>query len=67
MSKSRRATSLEHRAPVYVDPRGGYVDIQQTHGDRTKYTPDEARAIAFEILEAADAVGDSVGGDPGEE
>lgn len=55
MSKSGRVTSLEHRAPIYVDPRGGYVDIKQTHGDRTKYTPAEARDIAEEILDAADA------------
>jgi hypothetical protein len=56
MSKSRSVTSLEHRAPIYIDPRGGYVDIQQARGDRTKYTPEEARALATEILEAADAV-----------
>lgn len=56
MSKSRSVTSLEHRAPIYIDPRGGYVDIQQARGERTKYTPEEARALAAEILEAADAV-----------
>ncbi|WP_276257408.1 hypothetical protein [Haloglomus litoreum] len=56
MSKSQRVTSLESRAPIYIDRRDGYVDIQQTYGDRTKYTPEEARDIAAEILEAADAL-----------
>ncbi|WP_254830871.1 hypothetical protein [Haloglomus salinum] len=56
MSKSRSVTSLEHRAPIYIDPRGGYVDITQPRGDRTKYTPAEARRLAAEILAAADEV-----------
>jgi hypothetical protein len=56
MSKSRSVTSLEYRAPIYIDRRDGYVDIQQARGDRTKYTPEEARALAAEILEAADAI-----------
>jgi hypothetical protein len=62
MSKSRSVTSFEHRAPIYIDPRGGYVDITQPRGDRTKYTPEEARALAAEILAAADEVagGESV-------
>jgi hypothetical protein len=55
MSKSDSVTSLEHRAPVYVEQQEGYVDIQQAFGDHTKYTPAEAREIAQEILAAAAA------------
>lgn len=40
---------------MYVEESKGYVDIQQTRGDHTLYTPDEAREIAREIMEAADA------------
>jgi hypothetical protein len=46
---------LEHVAPIYVEERNGYVDVQQPSGDPTLYTPDEARDIAREILAAADA------------
>jgi hypothetical protein len=60
MSKSRSATSLEHRAPIYIDPRERYVDITQPRGDRTKYTPEEARRLAAEILAAADEVAGDV-------
>jgi hypothetical protein len=55
MSRSDRVEPLEHRAAVFVEEGDGYVDIQQEFGDHTKYTPDEARRIAEEILEAADA------------
>lgn len=65
MSKSRRVPSLEHRAPIYVDRRGDYIDIQQPRGERTTYTPEEARAIAEEILDAA-AAADSDGREEGE-
>lgn len=54
MSKSDRVEPIEHRAAIFVEEGGGYVDIQQEFGDHTKYTPDEARRIAEEILEAAD-------------
>jgi hypothetical protein len=46
---------LEHVAPIYVEERNGYVDIQQPSGDPTLYTPAEARDVAREILAAADA------------
>lgn len=52
--QDRQVTPLEHVAPVYVETREGYVDLQQAHGDHTLYTPEEARNIAREILEAAD-------------
>lgn len=54
MSKSDPVTPIEHRAAVFVEQRGGYVDIEQEFGDHTQYTPEEAREIATEILEAAD-------------
>lgn len=49
------ATPLEHVAPIYVDVSGDYIDIRQAHGDYTLYTPEEARELAHELLEAADA------------
>lgn len=52
--QDRHVTPLEHVAPVYVETREGYVDLQQAQGDYTLYTPQEARDIAREILEAAD-------------
>lgn len=55
MSSSDDARSIEHRAAIFVEEGGGYVDIQQEFGDHTEYTPDEARRIAEEILAAADA------------
>lgn len=54
MSKADQPRSIEHRAAIFVEKSGGYVDIQQEFGDRTKYTPAEARRIAEEILDAAD-------------
>jgi hypothetical protein len=57
MSKSDQPHSIEHRAAVFVEESGGYVDIRQEFGDHTKYTPAEARRIAEEILTAADAAG----------
>lgn len=55
MSKSDPVTPIEHRAAIFVDQTGGYVDIEQEFGDHTRYTPEEARDIAEEILAAADA------------
>lgn len=62
MSKPDSVTPLEHRAPVYVEQEGGYVDIQQPFGDHTKYTPTEAREIAAELLAAAAAAETADGG-----
>lgn len=53
MAKSDSPTPLEHVAPVYVDVEGTYVNVRQTHGDRTLYTPEEARELAAELFDAA--------------
>jgi hypothetical protein len=45
---------LEHTAFFDIDRREGYVKIDQSWGDRTLYTPEEARAVAESILEMAD-------------
>jgi hypothetical protein len=45
---------LENTAFFDIDTRQGYVRVDQSRGDRTLYTPDEARDIAEAILEAAD-------------
>jgi hypothetical protein len=47
--------ALERVAPVYVEPRNGYVDVTQLQGDPTLYTPEEARELARELEAAADA------------
>jgi hypothetical protein len=44
---------LERVAPVYVEVRNGYVDVQQLQGDPTLYTPEEARELARELETAA--------------
>lgn len=61
MAESETPTPLEHVAPVYVDVEGAYVNVDQTHGERTLYTPAEARELAAELLDAADAA--EAGGD----
>lgn len=58
MADGEQPLPLEHVAPVYVDTREGYVDIEQTRGDHTLYTPEEAREIAEEILAAAERAAD---------
>jgi hypothetical protein len=55
MSRADEPASLENRAAIFVESEGGYVDIQQEFGNHTKYTPEEARRIAREIMAAADA------------
>ncbi|WP_135362592.1 hypothetical protein [Halosimplex halophilum] len=45
---------LEHTAFFDIDTRDGYVRIDQSWGDQTLYTPEEAREIAESILERAD-------------
>ena len=51
---------LEHRAYFDIDVDEGYVHIEQSWGDRTLYTPEEARELAEEIEAAAErAVGDA--------
>jgi hypothetical protein len=47
---------LENTAFFDIDTRQGYVRIDQSWGDQTLYTPEEARDIAEAILEAADEV-----------
>ena len=56
----REVPPLEHRAHFDIDVDEGYVHIEQSWGDRTLYTPDEARELAEEIAAAADRAG---GGD----
>ena len=46
---------LEHTAYFSIDTTEGYVDIEQSMGDRTLYTPEEARDIADAILDAVEA------------
>lgn len=55
MAESESPTPLEHVAPVYIDVEGAYVKVDQIHGERTLYTPAEARELATELLDAADA------------
>lgn len=45
---------LEHTAFFDIDTRDGYVRIDQSWGDQTLYTPEEARDIAESILEQVD-------------
>jgi hypothetical protein len=45
---------LEHTAFFDIDTRRGYVRIDQSWGDQTLYTPEEARDIAHSILKAAE-------------
>lgn len=45
---------LEHVAFFDIDTRDGYVRIDQSVGDRTLYTPEQARDVAESILEAAE-------------
>lgn len=57
---SHTVPPLEHRAYFDIDVREGYVDIEQSWGDRTLYTPEEAREVAAEIEAAADRAEESV-------
>jgi hypothetical protein len=59
-SISTSVPPLEHTAFFDIDERDGYVKIDQSWGDQTLYTPEEARDIANAIVEAADA---AAGGD----
>ncbi len=45
---------LEHRAYFDIHVDEGYVSIDQSWGDRTLYTPAEARELADEIRAVAD-------------
>jgi hypothetical protein len=55
---------LEHRAYFDIHVAEGYVDIEQSWGDRTLYTPEEAREIAAEIERAADRAQSGNGEEP---
>ncbi|MFC7142040.1 hypothetical protein ACFQMA_19660 [Halosimplex aquaticum] len=50
---------LEHTAFFDIDTRDGYVRIDQSWGDQTLYTPEEAREIAESIIEMADEAQDA--------
>lgn len=45
---------LEHTAFFDIDTTDGYVRIEQSLGDQTLYTPDEAEDIAEAILDAVE-------------
>jgi hypothetical protein len=45
---------LENTAFFDIDTRRGYVRIDQSWGDKTLYTPEEAEDIAETILAAAE-------------
>ena len=45
---------LENTAYFDIDTREGYVRVDQSWGDQTLYTPEEARDIAAAIEAAAD-------------
>jgi hypothetical protein len=52
-SDNPRVPPLEHTAFFDIDTDGGYVHIEQSRGDQTLYTPEEARDVAVSIMEAA--------------
>jgi len=45
---------LDNTAFFDIDTREGYVRVDQSLGNRTLYTPEEARDIAESIIEAAE-------------
>jgi hypothetical protein len=45
---------LEHTAFFDIDSVEGYVRIEQSLGDQTLYTPEEAEDIAHAILDAVE-------------
>lgn len=47
-------TPLDDLAHFTIDASEGYVQIEQTRGGQVYYTPEEAREIAEDILEAAE-------------
>lgn len=54
---------LENTAFFDIDTRRGYVRIDQSWGDQTLYTPEEARDLARAILEATEKAEGGDGGD----
>jgi hypothetical protein len=54
---------LDHTAFFDIDTRREYVRIDQSWGDQTLYTPEEARDIAHSILEAAEETEQGTTGD----
>lgn len=46
---------LVDTAHFAIETNSGYVRIEQSIANSTRYTPDEARDIAKSIIEAADA------------
>jgi len=53
-SDGQEVPSLENTAFFDIDTRRGYVRVDQSWGDKTLYTPDEAKDIAEAILAAAE-------------
>lgn len=50
----QKVPPLENTAFFDIDTRRGYVRIDQSWGDKTLYTPEEAADIAETILAAAE-------------
>lgn len=54
-------TPLDDLAHFTIDASEGYVQIEQSHGGQVYYTPEEAREIAEDILEAAENAPETLG------
>lgn len=52
--------SLNNSAHFTIATSQGYVQIEQSHGGQVYYTPEEAREIASDILEAAQEAPDTL-------
>lgn len=60
--------ALEDRAYITIDVTDdGYLRIEQSIGDKPMYTPDEARDLAEDILDAADRAQRDTGNDAAED
>lgn len=53
-SDPMKVPPLDNTAFFDIDTREGYVRVDQSLGNRTLYTPEEARDIAESIIEAAE-------------
>jgi len=54
MATKETVTPLEHRAMFSIDTEDGYIRIDQSVGNPALYTPEEARDIAEDILDAVE-------------
>ncbi|MFC7077953.1 hypothetical protein [Haloarcula halophila] len=51
-----RVPPFENTALFSIETDDGYVRIEQSLGNQVRYTPEEAREIAHEILDTIDTV-----------